>query len=42
MSYLTTCAIAGVEKLKPEYWLDLMEQDYVLVRTGTAMFQPEV
>jgi hypothetical protein len=31
-----------IEKLKPEYWLDLTEHGYVLVRTSMAAFQPEV
>jgi hypothetical protein len=31
-----------IADLKPEYWLDLEEYGYVLVRTSLAAFQPEV
>jgi hypothetical protein len=31
-----------IDKLKPRSWLDLTEQGYVLVRTSTAAFKPEM
>jgi hypothetical protein len=31
-----------IDRLKPEYWLDLTEHGYVLVKTSTSAFQPEV
>ncbi len=31
-----------VDHLKPEYWLDLQDQGYVLVRCELTVFRPEV
>ena len=31
-----------VAQLKPDYWLDLEEQGYVLVRTEQAILRPDV
>jgi hypothetical protein len=31
----------NIEDLKPEFWLDLQEQGFVLMRTELAVFKPE-
>jgi hypothetical protein len=31
-----------IDKLKPEYWLDLEDYGYVLVRSELASFRPEM
>ena len=31
-----------IGNLRPEYWLDLQDQGYVLVRCELAVFKPEV
>lgn len=31
----------AIEGLRPEYWLDIQEQGFVLLRTELPAFQPE-